>query len=89
MSKAERQARKQTKEERWREQYEDGVAQRNESRERREAERETVLEYHRRHSGEYLYGIYRWVRFGGIVLVILLILTFLFAVIGIGYGSGV
>lgn len=77
MSSDERRARKQAREQAQREQYEENVRHREDDRRRQQEERLTELEYHRNRSGEYLYGIYRWVRFGGIVLIIFLILTLL------------
>lgn len=52
---------------------------RTELRETQEAERLATLEYHQKHSGEYLYRIYRWVRFGGVVLVLSLLVDACYA----------
>ena len=80
MPRVERQTRKEAREAKIRERYQNNV--------QRSSGDPDDLEYHRQRSGLYLFRIYRWVRFGGIVLVILLVIL-LFAVVRIGYDSGV
>ena len=77
MSNPDREDRKRAREEEARKLYEENSRLRGTSSERQSAERSAVLESHREHSGEYLYRIYWWVRFGGIVLVVLVVLFFI------------